>query len=296
MCQSNLPSDPQDAATVLLVRDAAGGPEVYMVERHSGNRFMAGAHVFVGGRVDPDDSAPELASRCVGITPADAAEKLGISNASRALALYVAVLREAFEESGLLVAIHRDGAAPRSRDRLAQLAALRVRLNAGDICFADLLEQLDLVLPLDQLRYLAHWITPPFERQRFDTRFFVCRAPVAQQAVFDARETTSGSWYRLPDVLEAHAREQVQLAPPTLCVLDDLHRAQSVDELLALAPDQPVIAVHPRVLAEAQELTVLLPGDHRYADPNTADGALNRLVRKGQHWQRVCAEFRKHPV
>ena len=45
------------AATVMLVRDGTGGPEVMMVRRHPGNVFVGGAYVFPGGAVDPGDRA-----------------------------------------------------------------------------------------------------------------------------------------------------------------------------------------------------------------------------------------------
>lgn len=43
------------AATVILVRDAAGGLEVLLLRRDTSLAFAAGAWVFPGGRVDPAD-------------------------------------------------------------------------------------------------------------------------------------------------------------------------------------------------------------------------------------------------
>ncbi len=48
---------PRPAATVVLLRDSDGGPEVLMVRRHRGSSFMADAYVFPGGRVEPEDGA-----------------------------------------------------------------------------------------------------------------------------------------------------------------------------------------------------------------------------------------------
>lgn len=45
---------PRDAATVILLRPAAGGGyTVFLVKRAQAIAFMGGAHVFPGGRVDP---------------------------------------------------------------------------------------------------------------------------------------------------------------------------------------------------------------------------------------------------
>jgi len=48
-------AEPRDAATVLLLRDADDGFEVYLVRRHQKSGFMGGAHVFPGGTVDAVD-------------------------------------------------------------------------------------------------------------------------------------------------------------------------------------------------------------------------------------------------
>ena len=53
------PAEPRDAATVVVLRDAAAGLEVYLVKRSRAVDFMAGAHVFPGGRLDPADSSLE---------------------------------------------------------------------------------------------------------------------------------------------------------------------------------------------------------------------------------------------
>jgi 8-oxo-dGTP pyrophosphatase MutT (NUDIX family) len=55
------PSDPRLAATVVLLRDANGAPEVLMVRRHRGSSFMADAYVFPGGRVEPSDGEGDAA-------------------------------------------------------------------------------------------------------------------------------------------------------------------------------------------------------------------------------------------
>ncbi|GIW72325.1 MAG: hypothetical protein KatS3mg102_1867 [Planctomycetota bacterium] len=59
------PAAPRPAATVVLVREAvagAGGIEVYLVQRARGMKFLGGAHVFPGGRVEERDGTPERAA------------------------------------------------------------------------------------------------------------------------------------------------------------------------------------------------------------------------------------------
>ena len=46
---------PRHAATVVLLRDAPAGLEVYLLRRAGTMAFAAGMHVFPGGSVDPRD-------------------------------------------------------------------------------------------------------------------------------------------------------------------------------------------------------------------------------------------------
>ncbi len=98
----------RDAATVVLLRDRAGGPEAYLLRRVPTMAFAAGMYVFPGGRVDERD---EHAGDGVwhGQLPETWA---GALHAEPALAdaLVCAAVRETFEESGVLLA----GTAPRA--------------------------------------------------------------------------------------------------------------------------------------------------------------------------------------
>ena len=41
---------PRPAATLILLRDGASGPEALMLQRTQNAAFLGGAHVFPGGR------------------------------------------------------------------------------------------------------------------------------------------------------------------------------------------------------------------------------------------------------
>ena len=92
---------PPDAATVLVVRDSPDGPEVFFVKRAAAVRFMGGAYVFPGGRLDAEDADPAVACD---LEADECARRLGEPDGGRARALHVAALRECLEESGLLLA------------------------------------------------------------------------------------------------------------------------------------------------------------------------------------------------
>lgn len=278
---------PRDAASVLFLRDGDRGPQVYMVRRHPASPFLPGALVFPGGRVEPADSAPELARVSQGADGERAARTLGVPEGEgpRALAHYVAAVRESFEECGLLAT-----APPAPGD---QLVALREQLASSGESLASLLAGSGLRLELGQLRYLDHWLTPEVELRRYDTRFFVTRAPAGQEARADSRETTSGGWFTAAEALAGHVRGEHSLAPPTLVLLERLEPHRSVAAALAAAPDRPVPCVTPRLAAGAAELTLLLPGDARYRDPTATAGPEDVVVLSGGRWTHRASASRQ---
>jgi 8-oxo-dGTP pyrophosphatase MutT (NUDIX family) len=54
--------EPRQAASLILLRDSAGGAEVLLVQRNPEQRFMGGAWVFPGGAVHPDEDADHAAT------------------------------------------------------------------------------------------------------------------------------------------------------------------------------------------------------------------------------------------
>ena len=95
------PAEPRNAATVVLLRGSAEGPEVYLLRRQTSMAFAAGMCVFPGGGVDPRDFDHEVA--WAGPGPDAWAARLGTDEAT-ARALVCAAVRETFEESGVLLA------------------------------------------------------------------------------------------------------------------------------------------------------------------------------------------------
>ena len=123
------PAEPKPAATVLLVRDIEGeGIEVFLIERAAKTNF-GGAYVFPGGKVDLEDSSEHLSEICRGVSDKDASSALGIE--SGGLAYWVAVIRECFEEAGILLAYRRDGSNfdPKDNSENERFISYRKRLN-----------------------------------------------------------------------------------------------------------------------------------------------------------------------
>ena len=138
------PVEPRPAATLVLLRPGPSGPEVLLGRRPPSMAFAPDVHVFPGGRVDPADAHPSLVARSA-ITPEEAAVALGGDvSPTRAISKYIAAIREAFEEAGVLLADTGDVSA-------ATVRAARAALVGGEIHFQALAAQLDLRLRTDLL-------------------------------------------------------------------------------------------------------------------------------------------------
>lgn len=241
---------PRLSATILLLRDGAQGLEVFMVTRHQQIDFASGALVFPGGKLAPGDGEARVHARCRGIE--------GLARDE--IALRVGAIREAFEESGILLAhCGADGRAipPERLDALG--ARYRRGLDRGEIAIADMLESEDLVLDCGALVPFAHWVTPTFMPKRFDTFFYVARAPDDQLGAHDGHEAVDSAWLRPSDVVVDQAAGRRTLVPATLLNVKKLGRSDSVASALAAARSQPIVTVQPQLVQAPPHAVLSIP-------------------------------------
>lgn len=255
------PAVPRHAATVILLRDAPAGVEVYLLRRVTAMAAFGGMTVFPGGGVDPAD----IDSVDLPWHGPDAAAWSGPLSAPPPLArgLVCAAVRETYEESGVLLAggtgedVVADTAAP-------EWEAARRALEARELSLSTLLTERGLVLRADLLRPWAHWITPVQEKRRFDTRFFVAALPAGQHTRDVAGEAERVVWQRPADALDALARGEIVMVPPTALALRELAGHGSVADVLAAAQSRQIRPVTPRLLPAGDSIRFLLPGDPDY--------------------------------
>ena len=245
--QSKAPVTARHASTVLLLRDSERGVEVFMERRHIKSDFVGGAYVFPGGRVDPEDRVDE--ALCHGLTDREASDRLSLQEGG--LTFYVAAIRECFEEAGVLLAYDRDGRLLDFSDRSVEerYEALRAELNAGKLSLLDIAAREGLTLATDRISYWAHWVTPEGQPRRYDTRFFVTRAPRNQTAGHDDYELTNSAWVTAGEALEHGRRKEWMIIFPTIRNLMKLAQFDTAAAAIAAVEAQeefPVI--QPRVL------------------------------------------------
>ena len=255
---------PLDAATVVLLRDhPRHGLQVLLLQRHSASKVLGGAYVFAGGKLDAADQQSTALSRLD--APADTLHRqLGepALPAATAAGLFVAAIREAWEESGVLFS-----------------QADPATLEAGEPGWQQLMAS-PLQLQSRALTPWCRWITPrqpSVSNRRFDTRFFVARAPEGQRARHDNHETTASIWLDPRQALERYWAREIELAPPQIMSLVHLHRHASVESVLLEARSRrpPVILPEP---FDAQGVrTICYPGDARHSCPDPALPGPTRL-------------------
>lgn len=195
------------AAAVILVGGTPGEREVFWVRRGKGVSFGPGMYAFPGGKVDAADREVPVA----GATGEEGAFR-------------VAAIREAFEEVGVLLA---KGA---ERLRPEELRSMRAALLEG-AAFGQLLDAHGLTLEAERLVDAGCWMTPPFSPLRFDTRFFLARAPASCRATIEPGELAAGAWIRPAEALGAWERGEALLHPPTrhaLSVLAGFPQEQAI--------------------------------------------------------------------
>ncbi len=253
------PAEPRDAATVMLLRPAAGhGLEVYLLRRRSSMAFAPGAFVFPGGSADASD-----ADAGAGWAGPDAAEWGRLLGAPPGLArvLVCAAVRETFEESGVLLAGPAAGTAVGSTAGQDWEAA-RAALLAGSTSLAGLLAGRGLVLRSDLLRPWSRWVTPVTEERRYDTRFFAAALPAGQQARDVSGEADAAGWFRPEEALAAARRGEIMLLPPTAVTLGEL--AACADVAVALAARRRITALIPEVFVADGAVWLTVPPGTEY--------------------------------
>ncbi len=219
---SHPPVPAKPAATIALLRDSPSRMEVLLLKRDRNASFVPGAYVFPGGRVDPADWTKQTLASVDGLTTETAATRLGLVGTSPpAIAYYIAALREAFEETGILVGVGPNAQAPPTAAASVEVEVLRNGLMEGSVSFNEALKHLSCRIDGSSIEYLAHWITPEREPHRFDTRFFAARVQTDAEPIFDPREMTEARWL---SPKEALARNQGGTLPMIFPTIDTLQR------------------------------------------------------------------------
>jgi 8-oxo-dGTP pyrophosphatase MutT (NUDIX family) len=262
------------AATIVLLRAGSAaaegtvgvagssGVEVLLLRRVRSAGFVPGAWVFPGGRVDGGDAASELVARLDGLGAEAASARLGLAPDSDppALAYYIAAIREAFEETGILVGKSASGGAPPSAAGDAEARRLRERLLEDEDSFPLLLDQLGCRMDGAAVEYIAHWITPEAEPRRFDTRFFAAAVPSDAESLHHTREMSDAVWISPREALRRHREGSFPMVFPTLTTLAAMEGLPTPAAVLEAFRGQTIPTILPRLVRTPTGIGIRVEG------------------------------------
>ena len=270
---------PRASATVVLLRDdPQKGLEVFLLRRHTASAVLGGAYVFPGGKLDAADCAPDLHAH-LDVEPHALHRALGEPDlpVHTAAGLYVAAVREALEECGVLFARATDTADVHDASLRQQW---QHQLHTG-AAFADILRAADLCVDTQHLAPWSRWITPiqpSVTNKRFDTRFFVAVLPPGQAPRHDDIEATDSFWLSPLDALTRYWANEVTLAPPQIMTLASLLPHRDTASVLKAAQQHIPPLILPEPFDDEEGLrTLCYPGDPRHSVSERAMRGPTRL-------------------
>ncbi len=239
-----LPDGAIPAATLVIMRpsDSGGADEILMVKRSTTMAFAAGAVVFPGGRVDPDDY---LVARQhgVGIDEADGAAR-------------VAALRETLEETGLAVGW------PGLAD--SDVGEVRQALLAGTLLSGILAARGDRIA-LESLVPFARWCPNFKEARTFDTRFYAIAAPPhGHELTVEEAEHSHIFWASAEETLAMADRGDVSVIFPTRRNLERLAQVRDFSGFSDHSTQFPLELITPWIEDRDGQAYLCIPGHLGY--------------------------------
>lgn len=239
------------------------GFEVLLVKRHAASGVLGGAHVFPGGKVDAADGQIDTA-RLLDQSSAELVAALGEPGLAdeTAVAIHVAAIREAWEESGVLFVDGADG---------PEASAVTAAAAGEALVESQLARGFDvrLAAPGARLRTRAlvpwtRWITPKqptVTQRRFDARFFLAAVPGDIEVRIDDHEAVESLWITPAEAIECFWRRELVLAAPQIMSLVHLARHPDIAAVVADARQRGVQLVEPFVTEIDGLRTTCYPGD-----------------------------------
>ena len=275
-----LTAPPLDAATVVMLRDGPAGLQVLLMRRHQASNVLGGVYVFPGGKLDPEDQDPLWQQR-LSQDSATLHERLNEPDlpSERASGLFVAAMREAYEECRVLLGC--------TTQAMPQASQLLQALRSGQSWHAAFQAQA-LSLHTDALLPWCRWITPrkaSVTNKRFDTRFFVTQVPDDQLAEHDNHEATEVLWINPRDALLRYWNREIELAPPQIMSLVHLSRHPNAHSVLAEAQNRRPPVIEPEPYDHDGVRTICYPGDPRHSVRQAAFPGPSRLMFINQRFE-----------
>ncbi len=270
---------PKAASTVMVLRDTQAGLEVLLLRRHAHSPVLAGAYVFPGGKVDPKDM--QFPSERLQRVDAEFQRELAEPDLSPALArgIWVAAVRETYEECGLLLGVDRPEC-PMGDQGVSPM----------DRSWEQMMRGQKRPLQMDRLIPWTRWITPKrpsVSNKRFDTRIFLTICPTDQRAEADGHEMTEVTWIQPRQAIQRYGDGVMDLAPVQLICLSYLLNFSDATQAIQAACKHLPRLIEPLPCEIDGQRAICYPGDPLHATSAPAWPGPTRLVHKGNRFEPV---------
>ena len=197
--------------------------------------FAAGSVVFPGGRIEESDNTDDWTAAFPELNKIPGNE----------LGPRIAALREAFEETGMLLAYDEDGTLLQNNSSPA-LSEARQHVDDDPGTFISVFRSLNLRPAIDKLTLFARWQPPAFvTHRRYLTWFYVAIAPAGQTALEDGIEATETMWTSPVNLLAEEQAGNRKLMLPTILNLELLGCFQSAKAIIENAKSRPIETIEP---------------------------------------------------
>jgi len=251
------------ASLVLMKQDSqdneSASIDLFMVKRTPKAAFAPGALVFPGGVLEEVDSLVQWLNYC------DLPANTGSSNeASEILAYQIAAIRETYEESGILLARQQSSEEMLDDEALKGLESQRQQLLDGSLSFLEFIAENNLVVCISGLYSFGHWITPEQSPRRFDTLFFLAKAPSNQTGQYDGGEIVECQWFPCEQILEFAKSGEYSVVFATEMNVLWISQCGSIRAALEKAQQTEPYTVTAQVEIRGEEVFLVIPEEAGY--------------------------------
>lgn len=191
----------RQAASVIMLREAAGKLEVFVQHRATTMDFAAGAVVFPGGRTEPEDAK---------YTFGPEAQQIVAKHAH---------------------GWHKTSLGSINREEALTNASMMLRTGVREVE-----EETGIGLAPQIMRPWANLITPVGYPKRFDTFFYLATPDNDVMPENITTEATSAEWLSIESIMADDEAKRIALMRPTKFLLMDILEHGSIDALLRRDP------------------------------------------------------------
>eukprot|EP00794_Sanderia_malayensis_P015944 gene15944-17547_t len=239
------PSEVQDGPT----QNENANFDILLLKRDPESRFMPNAYVFPGGVVDESDYSEKwndvfksagFIDEQMKIYQEEPKERPPLFDNYRGkpispdVAFRICALREAFEESGVLIAKSKDEEMFSGLSHEENMF-WRTKVHNNASLFMDLCKKFNIVPDIWSLTEWSNWLTPVSMSRRYDTIFYLCFLEYQPRIEQDDKEVVHAQWNQPYNMLQDHLDQKLWVAPPQAYELTRLARFKTLNELSTFA-------------------------------------------------------------